>query len=126
MLYLSLYFKQNRLEYYRLLDEVWQEGDWESWVVFFLEGVAQTADSAVTTARRLSVLFDEDRTRVRQEGRRAGSALRVHDALRARPLITLQQVAKRTHLSFPAATAGMRVFVYDRYLALLSEGTEVP
>ena len=35
LLYLSLYFKQHRAEYYRLLDEVRLEGDWEAWVDFF-------------------------------------------------------------------------------------------
>jgi len=87
-------------------------------------------------------LFEEDRTRLQGQGRRAGSALRVHDALEARPLVTLQDVARRADLSFPAAATGMdvlvelgvareltgkkrnRVFVYDRYLAVLGEGTE--
>jgi Fic family protein len=142
LLYLSLYFKQHRVEYYGLLDSVRRDGDWEAWLEFFLQGVAETADGAVTTARRLVALFDEDRTRVQGRGRRAGSALRVHDALKARPLATLQDVARRADLSFPAAAAGMavlvelgigreltgkrrnRVFVYDRYLALLGEGTE--
>jgi Fic family protein len=142
LLYLSLYFKQNREEYYRLLDAVRKEGDWEAWVTFFLEGVAQTGDGAVATARRLVMLFNEDRARVQTAGRRAGSALRVHDALKARPLITHQEIARRANLSFPAAAAGMallvelgigreltgkkrnRVFSYDRYLAILSEGTE--
>jgi Fic family protein len=142
LLYLSLYLKQHREEYYRLLEAVRREGDWEAWVAFFLEGVAQSATGAVGTARRLVTLFEEDRTRLQGQGRRAGSALRVHAALEARPLITLQEVARRADLSFPTAAAGMdvlielgvareltgkkrnRVFVYDRYLALLGEGTE--
>jgi Fic family protein len=142
LLYLSLYLKQHREEYYRLLDAVRRDGDWEAWVTFFIEGVAQTGDGAVSTARRLVALFEEDRTRVQGQGRRAGSALRVHEALKARPLITLQEAARRADLSFPATSAGMdvlvelgvareltgrkrnRVFVYDRYLALLGEGTE--
>ena len=144
MLYLSLYFKQHRQEYYRLLEAVRNDGDWEAWAAFFLEGVAQAADSAVTTARRLVALFDKDRTRIKERGRRAGSALRVQDALKARPVITLQEAARRSGLSFPAATAGMsllvelgvareltgkkrnRAFVYDRYLKTLNEGTSAP
>ena len=43
LLYLSLYFKQHRDEYYRLLDAVRQDGDWEAWLEFFLDGVAETA-----------------------------------------------------------------------------------
>ena len=141
LLYLSLYFKQNRSEYYRLLNSIRKDGDWEAWVTFFLEGVAQTAVGAVATARRLAALFEEDRTRIQAGGRRAGSALRVHDAFRVRPMVTLQDAARRADLSFPAAAAGMdllvelgigreltgrkrnRVFAYDRYLGVLAEGT---
>jgi Fic family protein len=63
LLYLSLYFKQHRAEYSRLLDQVRTHGDCEAWLTFFLEGVQQTAEGAVTTARRLMDLFEEDRER---------------------------------------------------------------
>jgi Fic family protein len=142
LLYLSLYFKQNREAYYAHLDAVRREGDWEAWLSFFLTGVRETAEGAVATAQRLVALFREDRERIVPRGRRAGSALRVHDALKARPLASMQEVCTRSGLSFPAANTAMqmlvelgvareltgkrrnRVFAYDRYLAILSEGTE--
>jgi len=65
LLYLSLYFKQHRAEYYRLLDLVRAEGDWEAWLDFFLEGVESTAANAVQTARRLVALFKEDGARIK-------------------------------------------------------------
>ncbi len=143
LLYLSLYLKEHRSEYYRLLDDVRRDGDLEAWLAFFLEGVAETGDGAVATVRRLTATFEEDRTRIQAQGRRSGSALRVQAALQARPVITLQDASHRASLSFPAAAAGMallvelgiaseltgrrrnRVFAYDRYLAVLNEGTEV-
>ena len=142
LLYLSLYFKQNRAEYYRLLDLVRSDGDWEAWLDFFLEGVAQTATGAVHTAQRLVKLFKDDTSRIQELGRIAATALRIFDALRARPILTLKEVCKRTGISFPAAAKGMdaiirlglareltgrqrnRVFVYDQYLSILNEGTE--
>lgn len=142
LLYLSLYFKQHREQYYALLDGVRQNGDWEAWLAFFLTGVAQTADGAVATAQRLNALFAEDQKRIQGKGRAAGSAFRVHDVLKERPITTLQEAATRTGLSFPAASAGMktlealgvareltgkrrnRLYGYDRYVAILSEGTE--
>ena len=142
LLYLSLYFKQNRPAYYAHLDGVRRDGDWEAWLAFFLEGVRQTAEGAVTTAQGLAALFQEDRDRIGPMGRRAGSALRVQGALEERPLASVQDVCARTGLSFPAVGAAMdllvelgiareltgkrrnRVFAYDRYLAILSEGTE--
>lgn len=142
LLYLSLFLKQNRSDYYRLLDTVRKEGDWEAWLTFFLEGVARTADSAVDTAKRLIALFEAHRVQIQQLGRKAGSALRVHQTLKARPVHQLQDIAHSTGLSFPTVNAGMRllidlkivrevtgkrrnrVFAYDGYLNVLNEGTE--
>jgi Fic family protein len=142
LLYLSLYFKQNRAEYYELLDHVRRDGDWEAWLAFFLEGVRVTAEGAVTTAQRLAELFRQDRLRIEPKGRRAGSALHVHEVLKARPITSMAEVCRRTGLSFPASSSAMdllvelaiareltgkrrnRLFSYDGYLAALNEGTE--
>lgn len=142
LLYLSLYLKQHRARYYELLDVVRRDGDWEAWLDFFLEGVRESADGAVTTAQRLEALFQEDRERIVPVGRRAGSALRVHTALKHRPITSAQHVTGTTGLSFPTASSTLellvelgiareitgqqrnRIFVYDRYLATLNEGTE--
>lgn len=142
LLYLSLYFKQNRAVYYRLLDQVRMNGDWEAWIDFFLEGVRTTARGAVTTAQRLVELFSGEEAKIQTSGRAAGSALRVHSALRERPILSLPDICRRTGLSFPAATNGMalleklgivreltgrqrnRLYAYDRYVQILSEGTE--
>jgi Fic family protein len=141
LLYLSLYFKENRAEYYRLLDAVRHDGDWEAWIRFFLEGVEQTANGAVITSRRLAAAFSADRNLVQGQGRRAGSALRILEALNSRPVLTVTGTTERTGLSFPGASDGMRllaelgivreltgkkrnrVYAYDRYLAILAEGT---
>lgn len=144
LLYLSLYLKQHRRTYYELLDEVRTSGDWEAWVAFFLEGMRVVADGALHTTRRLLELFANDRSAIEQSGRRAGSALRVYAALRERPIMSITSAAERAGLSFSGASAGMKVlvnlgvarettgrrrgrlFVYDRYLAILNEGTEDP
>jgi Fic family protein len=133
---------QHRSEYYRLLDLVRSEGDWEKWLDFFLEGVEDTASNAVRTAQRLVTLFKEDTVRVQSLGRAASSALHLFNALCERPITTLNDVCQRTGLSFPTATKGIdkllnlaimkertggrrnRVFSYERYLAILNEGTE--
>ncbi len=142
ILYLSLFFKQHRDDYYRLLDEVRKTGDWEAWLSFLLEGVRETATGAVSAFQRLFALFQEDRDSIQQQGRAAGSALRVHQVLKERPITSLQEVSRRAGLSFPAASTGMKILVdlgiareltgrrrnrlfgHDRYMAVLSEGTE--
>lgn len=142
LLYLSLYFKQHRAEYYRLLDTTRQEGDWEAWLDFFFEGVHTTATGAVETAHRLLDLFHRDAERIRSLGRAAANALRVFDALRARPLATINDLAERTGIAYPTAARAVealarlgivreitgrsrdRVFAYDGYIAILNEGAE--
>jgi len=142
LLYLSLYFKQRRTEYYRLLDLVRSDGDWEVWLDFFLDGAEQTATGAVKTAQRLVKLFEDDASRIQELGRITATTLRVFNALRARPILTLKEVCKRTSISFPAGAKGMdnliklgiareltgrqrnRIFAYDQYLSILNEGTE--
>ncbi|RAP59219.1 Fic family protein [Oleiagrimonas sp. MCCC 1A03011] len=142
LLYLSLYFKQHRAEYYRLLDRVRQEGDWEAWLEFFLEGVTQTAGGAVETAHRLLALFQEDRNRLQDLGRSAANTLRIFNALCSRPIATIRDLEATTGVSYPTASKAIetlselgivreltgrqrdRVYAYDRYLALLNEGTE--
>ena len=142
LLYLSLYLKEHRATYYGLLDQVRRDGDWEAWLAFFLDGVRVTADGAVAAAERLAAMFQADRSRIQAMGRRAGSALRVHEALKARPILTVSAVRDETDLSFPTVASAMdllvdlglvreltgkhrnRVFVYDGYLAVLGEGTE--
>ena len=104
LLYLSLYLKQHRDMYYELLDGVRARGDWEAWLVFFLNGVKETAEEvAVKTTQRLKKRFDKDHERILSVGRRSGSALRVLDLLKERPMTSIQLAASRTGLSFPAA-----------------------
>jgi len=144
LLYLSLHFKQHRATYYELLDRVRRQGDWEAWLAFFLEGVQRTAEGAVSTAQQLGEMFRADRARIEPRGRRAGSALRVHQALKARPILSMAEVCRVTGLSFPAASSAMdllvelavareltgkrrnRLFLYNGYLTVLNEGTEAP
>ncbi|MEP0773116.1 MAG: Fic family protein [Acidobacteriota bacterium] len=144
LLYLSLHFKQRRAVYYELLDRVRSEGDWEAWLAFFLEGVQQTAEGAVATAERLVTMFGVDRGRIEAAGRRASSALRVHEAMKARPIASVREVCRTSGLSFPAVSSAMdllvelgiareltgklrnRLFAYDGYLKILNEGTERP
>jgi hypothetical protein len=142
LLYLSLYFKQHRPLYYELLDRVRTHGDWEAWVDFFLEGIAQTAQGAVQTAQRLTALFQQDTQRTQAAGRGAANAQRVLHALRRRPLCGLRQLCQDAGMTFPTASKAMqtlvslgiareltgqrrnRIFVYDAYLNILNEGGE--
>jgi Fic family protein len=77
LLYLSLYLKTHRADYYRLLQEVRPCGTWEAWLEFFLTGVAATANNAHDSALRIVTLFSEDRARITAVGEQANSMLRL-------------------------------------------------
>ncbi len=142
VLYLSLFLKIRRDDYYRLLQEVHLQGSWESWMEFFLTGVADTAEQATTTAKELMVLFDRDRQKIGEFGRAASSMLRVHELLQRRPMVTIQSAAKDLKLSIPTVSSAIdslievgivheitgkrrnRLFAYPSYLSQLDKGTE--
>jgi len=142
LLYLSLYFKTHRTEYYDLLQKVRTEGDWESWLRFFLTGVKETGDQAAMTATRVLNLFETDRQRIQTIGKPAGTALRVHQHLERRPLTTVQAVARALNLTEPTVRSSFmhlskldivkevsgrqrgQVFGYQSYVRILNEGAE--
>ena len=143
-LYLSLFFKTHRSTYYARLQAVREEGAWEDWIRFFMEGVAVTAEGAVTSARKILDLFDADQAQIHGLGRNANAALRVHDAMKRRPIATIADLAGATSLAVPTVTKALlaltalgcvrentgrkrgRIFVYGPYLDLLNEGTTMP
>lgn len=142
LLYLSLYFKIRRDEYYRELQSVRSTGDWEAWLAFFLRGVAQAANEAVTTATELQAMFARDLDRVRAFGRIAASCERLLGLLRIKPIMRIAEASKTldinrtsiTHCFERLVEAGIvseitgyqkhRLYRYDRYLEVLSTGTE--
>jgi Fic family protein len=137
LLYLSLYFKEHRAQYYQLLQEVRERGAWEAWLEFFLEGVAETANAAFETASRATSLFADDRARLAALSDSAGSILRLHEALKTSPIATAAALTRMTGLTMPTVNLGIeklraagiakeitgkrrgRVFAYEAYLALL-------
>jgi Fic family protein len=142
LLFLSLYFKQHRKTYYDLLQSVRQQGAWEDWLEFFLTGVTETASLGTSTAQRMLQLFTEDHRKIEALGRSASNPLRLHQLLQRRTLITIPETARLLKLSQPTVTSSLkhlidlgivremtgrqrdRVFVYQRYLDILAEGTD--
>lgn len=140
LLYLSIFFKQNRQEYYERLQAIRDKGDWEGWLAFFLEGVATVATEATSTARKIVELREEVREQIAQHmGRRASRAHQLLDGLFQNPVVNVKDVERMTDLSQPAANAlttalaevGIlkeltgqrrnRVFMFETYLSLFEE-----
>jgi Fic family protein len=143
LLYLSLFFKRHREDYYRRLNAVRVDGDWEGWLDFFLDGVATIADEAVASARELFALVAKDRVRVlASEGMSIG-ALRLFELLPRHPIVTVASAMKMLDTTKPTAGravellvgAGVlvemtgkrrdRAYAYRAYLDRLKVGTEL-
>lgn len=142
ILYLSLYFKTHRRQYYDLLQGVRERGDWETWLEFFLDGITETSLQAAEAAREILSLFEADRQRIESLGRPAASALRVHQLLQQKPIVGIPDAAQKLGISAPTIAKSIqhleklgivreitgkqrgRMFVYSDYLSILSHGTE--
>lgn len=143
LLYLSLFFKRHKGDYYRRLGAVRIDGDWEGWLDFFLDGIATIADEAVASARELFALVAADRARVLAHGGVSVMALRLFEFLPRHPVVNVASVMKLIETTKPTAgraidllvAAGVivettgkkrdRSFVYRAYLDRLKVGTEL-
>ena len=143
LLYLSLFFKRHREEYYRRLAAVRIDGDWEGWVAFFLEAVATIADEATTAARDISRIVGRDRQRVLDAKSSTVMAARLFEQLPQHPIVTIARVTSLLETTKPTANKAVtalvdasvlvettgrrrdRHFSYEAYLEVLRAGTEL-
>jgi Fic family protein len=98
-LYLSLFFKQHRQLYYEKLNTVRQTGDWEDWLAFFLEGVAETAGDAKNTLHKMKKMFAADDLLIAGIGRSRESTAAVFGEFKQKPILTIAEITKRTGLA---------------------------
>jgi len=143
LLYLSLFFKRHRDKYYRRLNAVRVDGDWEGWLDYFLDGVATIADEAVSSVRELFALVAEDRGRVIEHAGTSVAAVRLFELLPGQPIVSVAYVIRQLGTSKPTAgravealeKAGVlveitgkkrdRSWAYRSYLDRLRVGTEI-
>lgn len=143
LLYLSLHFKRNLGEYYDRLAVVRTEGDWEGWLLFFLDGVRSISNEAVQTARELSSLVRQDRDRVLGGKGSSLASARLFEQLPSHPVLTVKRATRILEATKPTASKAVnalvdegiliettgrkrdRLFAYRRYLELLGSGTEL-
>lgn len=143
LLYLSLFFKRHRSEYYERLGAVRTDGDWEGWVDFFLDGVTTIANEAVDSARSLFTLLTEDRRQLLASESMSIAAMRLFERLPRRPIVSTAAVVAGLGVSKPTAGRAIealegvgilvevtgkrrdRTYAYRNYLDLLRVGTEL-
>lgn len=142
LLYLSYFFKRNRQEYYDRLQMVRETGNYEQWVAFFLKGVAETADSAMETAKKILELQSNHRTLLWKKKISSPIAVGMLESLFHKPYVSVNDVAKEFNISFQSASTLVSQFektgileeitgrkrdkryMYAEYVNILSEGTQ--
>ena len=142
ILYVSLYLKSKREQYYKLLSETRFEATWMEWVIFFLEGIEETSAQGVLTAQNLLALFERDLAKIRDAGSPADSVLRIFDAMKENMVAGANALAGITGLTTPTVRTALsrlgelgiitqandvkrnRLFAYQEALRILELGTE--
>ena len=142
LLYLSLFFKNRRDEYYSHLQNVREKGEWEEWIKFFLEGVVLTSEQATETARRIITLFDSDRKKIETSDKSSTSVLVIHKYMQSHPVVSTTKLKDACDLTLPTVLRSLgilesmgivkeitgrerhRIYIYKDYISILNEGTE--
>ena len=143
LLYLSIYLKQHRSEYYQLLQEIRFEGDWESWIKFFLKGIIEVSNGAMMAAREIITLKGKLIEDLVQNNVGGLNSVRLLDLLFSRPVITVTDISKTLKISHQPAYDLVDLFLklgilreitgkkrYKRYLfidyvGIIEKGTAV-
>ena len=121
LLYLSVFFKKHRQTYYERLQQVRLTGDWEGWLLFFVDAITATATQAVATAQQLNQLLATDKTKLVQIGRLAGSANQILEALFNQPIASINLLVEKTGLT--PATIGKALDAMQNTLGVVRELT---
>ena len=143
LLYLSYYFKKNRVEYYDRLMDVRLKGDWEGWMKFFLKGIADVSDEAIYTAKQILTMKDQHAVKINQQLKNPSNGLKLLERLFENPMVTINKVAEMLGVSYPTASSlvndfcdiGLlrstsqlhrnKRFSYFEYVNILQAGTEL-
>ena len=110
LLYLSYYFKKNRLRYYEMLMNVRNHGDWEGWLKFFLRGITEVSRQAVNTAKQILTLMDQHRSMIIQR-LNTTNALALYDLLLVMPIVKVRYVQDKLNVTYATANKLVGQFV---------------
>ena len=105
LLSLSIFFRQNQDEYYSRLQATRDSGEWEEWLIFFLDGVSETATSATARVQSILQLRERDRTALNDLGRKSGNAMKLLDRLFSQPFIQVKAAQQLLEISQPTANS---------------------
>lgn len=141
VIYVSYFLKRNQIEYYDRISEVRRSGNYEQWVRFFLEAVSAAAVDAMESIEQLSALHDQNLKLIPKATRSKDNVRAVFGYLEQHPIIDIKHTATALGVSYNTVSTAVkklieldilrettnaarnRVFAYEKYLAILRNGT---
>lgn len=102
LLYLSAYFEKHREEYYKYLLGISLRGDWENWIMFFLDAINSQSSDAINRSDQLLAVWHGYKEQL-QEAKASVLLLRLVDELFAYPVITNRLASEKLGIT-PRAT----------------------
>lgn len=103
ILYLSRYITQNKAEYYRLLQQVRDTGEWEAWLLYMLKGIEETALDTLRLIENIRALMAETKRRMRDEHAKIYSHDLINNLFR-HPYTRIEFIQNELGVSRPTAT----------------------
>ena len=142
VLYVSYFLKINRIEYYDRMTQVRVSGDYEQWVIFFLEALSNSANDAIQTIDKLTTLHNKSLSLFDDLSKRLKTnVLKVFNYIESNPIIDIQKTAASLEMSYNTASkivsllvekgilqqtdksGKARIFSYSEYLDILRKDT---
>lgn len=142
ILYISLFFKENREEYYRLLNLVRETGDWEAWLFFFFEAITLTSKNVISIINEIELIFKKDEESLENIGRKRITSIKILKEFQARPILTAPMLVSNTGLAFHTVNSRLndlvkleileeisgkerdRVYLYKEYYKVINGGID--
>ena len=111
-IYISYFLKMNRIEYYDRMTQVRKTGDYEQWVLFFLQALSDSAEDAIQTIDRLTEIHNRNVQKFNSMTKRQQTnAINFLTYLEKNPIIDIQKTAAALNLSYNTVAKSVALFV---------------
>jgi len=141
ILYISLFLKKNQLEYYDRMSEVRRSGNYEQWIMFFLEAVKNACEDSLSTSTALYKLHEKNLSIIPKTSRNIDTLRKFFDYIEEHPIIDIKKTAIAMNLSYNTVSSFVtkfeelgilkkttnksrnRIYEYSDYLNILRKDT---
>lgn len=116
-LYISYFLKMNRIEYYDRMTQVRKTGDYEQWVMFFLQALSDSAGDAIQTIDALTALHNQSVVKLGAFSKRQQTnMLKLFAYIETNPIIDIQKTAAALGLSYNTVSKMVTILVDEGIL----------